>query len=65
MTAKATEYFAALRTDFHVFLQQCFHTLYPNKEFEDNWHIRAICNVLEDARRGKCPRFIINLPPRH
>ncbi len=57
-------YFAALRSDLRVFLLQSFHTLYPGKQFLDNWHIDAILHCLEESIQGRCPRLIINLPPR-
>ncbi|RTL51178.1 MAG: terminase [Rhodocyclaceae bacterium] len=57
-------YFAAVRSDLKVFLQQCFYTLYPGKEFQDNWHIDAIVYALERSIEGKEQRLIINMPPR-
>jgi predicted phage terminase large subunit-like protein len=65
MSKFESAYWAAVHEDFYVFLQQAFHTVYPRKGFYPNWHINAICHALEDARRGTCPRLIINLPPRH
>lgn len=58
-------YFAAVGIDLKVFLRQCFATLYPDKEFLDNWHIDAIVHHLEQCVRGEMPRLIINMPPRH
>lgn len=58
-------YFAAVGIDLKVFLRQCFATLYPDKEFLDNWHIDAIVHHLEQCVRGDMPRLIINMPPRH
>jgi len=55
---------AAVKSDLKVFIQQSFKTIYPGKEFVDNWHIDAIVHCLENAIRGKTPRLIINLPPR-
>ena len=57
-------YFAALRSDLRVFLLQSFDTLYPGKQFLDNWHIDAVLHCLEQSIEGRCPRLIINLPPR-
>ena len=42
-----------------------FQTLYPGKQFMDNWHIDAILHCLEQSIEGKLPRLIINMPPRH
>ena len=47
LTKEETAYFAAVRSNFGVFLQQAFHTIYPNKEFLNNWHIDAIVHCLE------------------
>ena len=58
-------YLALLGKDFKAFLRQCFTTIYPGKDFEENWHIDAIIHHLELAIDGKMPRLIINLPPRH
>ena len=58
-------YFAAVKSNFKVFLQQAFATIYPGKQFLDNWHIDAIVYCLEQGLQGRMPRLIINLPPRH
>lgn len=63
--SKQQAYFAAVASDFGVFLRQAFGELYPGKSFEDNWHIEAIVNALESNLSGARPRLIINLPPRH
>ncbi len=58
-------YLAAVRSDLKVFVQHAFATIYPGKQFMDNWHVDAIIYQLELAIEGKQPRLIINLPPRH
>ena len=58
-------FWAAVRCDFRVFVEQSFGTVYPGKTFEHNWHIDAMINALEDNFRGRKRRLIINLPPRH
>lgn len=65
LSVKQQAYFAAVRSDFGIFLRQAFTTLYPNKSFEDNWHIEAIVHGLERNLSGEATRLIINLPPRH
>ena len=65
LTKEETAYFAAVRSNFGVFLQQAFHTIYPNKEFLNNWHIDAIVHCLEQSIRGEMPRLIINLSLIH
>jgi predicted phage terminase large subunit-like protein len=57
-------YWAAVRSDFRVFLSHSFNTIYPGRLFLDNWHIHAIAHSLELSIAGKQPRLIINLPPR-
>jgi predicted phage terminase large subunit-like protein len=58
-------YWAAVRSDSKTFLRQAFETIYPGKEFMDNWHIDAILHALVQGFEGKLPRLIVNLPPRH
>lgn len=58
-------YFAAVGLDLKVFMQQAFSTIYPGKDFHDNWHVDAIVYHLEQCIRGEMPRLIINMPPRH
>ena len=58
-------YLALVATEFSVFMQQAFHTIYPNKEYLNNWHIDAIIYCLELSIKGDMPRLIINMPPRH
>lgn len=54
-----------LRTDFHTFIQRCFHQLNPRAELLLNWHLEVIAAKLEACRLGKIRRLVINLPPRH
>ena len=61
---KKEAYFAAVRSDLKVFVQQCFGTLNPGNLFLDNWHIDAVLYCLRQSIEGKRPRLIINLPPR-
>ena len=61
---KEEAFLAAVRSDLKVFLQQAFVTIYPDKDFMDNWHIDAIVHRLELSIQGHQPRLIINLPPR-
>jgi len=58
-------YWAAVATDFKLFLRQAFRTVYPGTDFTDAWYIDAIVHALARCRRGELPRLIINLPPRH
>jgi predicted phage terminase large subunit-like protein len=56
---------AVLRRDFSMFLRRCFMTLNPGAPYLPNWHIQAIAHALDQVRRGKIKRLIINMPPRH
>lgn len=58
-------YWAAVATDFSVFLKQAFITVHPGEEYMGNWHIEAIVNCLEQCIAGGMPRLIVNMPPRH
>jgi predicted phage terminase large subunit-like protein len=58
-------YAGVLRERFKVFLMRAFETIYPTKDFLDNWHLDAIVHALSECRAGHQPRLIINLPPRH
>lgn len=58
-------YWAVVKSDPKAFLQQAFSTVYPGKQFLDNWHIDAILFRLTLGFQGKMPRLIINLPPRY
>lgn len=58
-------YWAAVASELNVFLQQSFSTVYPNKEYLDNWHIQAIVYCLKKCIEGEYPRLNINMPPRH
>lgn len=48
----------------HRYLRGMWSIIEPGREFIDNWHIGAICEVLEAATRFelRCP--VINVPPR-
>ncbi len=48
------------------FLYKVFRTLHPGgTRFELNWHIEAMCNLLEKVGRGEIMRLIMEVPPRH
>ena len=58
-------YWAAVATDFSVFLRQAFHTVFPGNEFVDVWYVDAIAHQLMRTFNGQTQRLMINLPPRH
>lgn len=53
-----------LRRSFHRFVMEAWHVLEPSTKFQDNWHVRAICDHLEAVTKGDITRLIINIPPR-
>lgn len=57
---------AFLAEDLHSFAQAAFVAMNPNIEWQDNWHIEAICEHLQALERGDLPKnkLIINMPPR-
>src|SRR5215469_8585568 len=59
------EYETVLRQDFATFAARCFYDLNPQTELAMNWHLEVIAAKLTAVWKGKIPRLIINLPPRH
>ena len=48
------------------FLYRVFHTLHPaGPRLELNWHIEAMCHLLERVNRNQIMRLIMEVPPRH
>lgn len=47
------------------FIVQGWHVIEPATDFQDNWHIHAICEHLEAVTNGDIRNLIINIPPRH
>lgn len=48
----------------HEFMRQAWPVIEPGKAFQDNWHLRVICEQLERVTRREIRRLIINVPPR-
>ena len=55
---------ALLRNDFASFVAKCASTLSPGEPYQENWHLMAIVQALQDVMDGKITRLIINAPPR-
>jgi predicted phage terminase large subunit-like protein len=49
----------------HEFVKQAWHIVVPGANFKDGWHIKAICDALQDVRDGKNRRLMCCVPPRH
>lgn len=54
-----------LKGSFYEFVKAAWPIVEPSQAFVDNWHIRIICNLLQDITTGavKDDRWIFNLPP--
>jgi len=61
----AQMYAHVLQHDLCAFIHRSFLELNPQSSFHSNWHIELIASKLEDVRRGRCRRLIVNVPPRH
>src|SRR5215510_12290129 len=58
-------YADVLRKDLCAFIHRSFIELEAGKTFLWNWHIEVLAAKLEEVRRGRCKRLIVNMPPRH
>ena len=65
MTSPGCMYRRILRHDFAAFAHRAFLELNPQTRFESNWYLEVLAAKLDDVRRGRCRRLIINIPPRH
>ena len=45
------------------YIEMAWPYIEPSQPFRPNWHIDAMCDVLEAAKRGEIRRFVINVPP--
>jgi len=54
---------ADCQSDLLTFTRTMFRAR-KGADMKPNWHQDAICNALERVLMGKCPRLIINIPPR-
>jgi len=64
MNLALNEYHTLLRRDLNAFIERSFCQLNPTTTFLPNWHIEVVASALEDCRRGKITRLVINQPPR-
>jgi len=58
------EYWQLLRYDFMTFAHRAFYELNPQAAFAPASFLEQIAAKLEDCRKGKIKRLIVNLPPR-
>lgn len=60
-----------LEQSLHSFVKGAWHLVEPTQVFEDNWHVVALCSVLEQIYAAQCRhrpfahllRTIVNIPP--
>jgi len=62
--ATLEQYRDLLRQDPYAFTERAFAELNPQTRFLRNGHIEVLVAKLEDVRRGRIRRLIINVPPR-
>lgn len=55
----------ACSSDLRSFIGAAWAVVEPATPFVANWHLDAICDVLQAASRGELRRLLINIPPRH
>ena len=53
-----------LSRKLHSYMRAMWPIVEPGRPFSDNWHIGAICEVLEAVTRFELRTVIINVPPR-
>jgi predicted phage terminase large subunit-like protein len=63
-TLSSEEYLLVLRSDLMSFIERSFYELNPQAVFSPSPHIEVLASRLEECRRGKTRRLIINQPPR-
>lgn len=51
------------RRGLEYFVQKAWHLVEPGTEYRDNWHVGAVCEVLDDVRKGDRRNVVINIPP--
>jgi len=61
----ANMYAHSLRHDLCAFIHRSFLELNAQTRFLPNWHLEVLAAKLEQVRRGRCRRLIVNMPPRH
>src|SRR6266508_2674439 len=61
----ANMYAPFLRHDLCAFIHRSFLELNAQTRFLPNWHLEVLAAKLEQVRRGRCRRLIVNMPPRH
>lgn len=53
------------KKSLYEFTKRAFPIVFPGETYQDNWHIKAICDYLQAMVDGDIQNLIINIPPRH
>lgn len=65
MSAPSPELLGAiLRADLPGFIEKCFRTLNPSREYIPAWYIDHLAYELRECAEGKRLRLIVSMPPR-
>lgn len=48
---------------FYAFVKEAWAVVEPEINFEDNWHLRALCDHMQATVDGTIPQLLINVPP--
>lgn len=51
------------KRDLKEFIRQAWPLVEPTREFQNNWHIERLCQLLQDVSDGKIKRLLVNVPP--
>jgi phage terminase large subunit-like protein len=54
---------AGMRLDLAAFVRGAWHIIEPGRPLKWNWHLTAICKVLEAMLRGELRDLLITIPP--
>src|SRR6202050_5375149 len=65
MTSHTEMFTEVLSRDFSAFSHRSFIELHGQGKYRHNWHLDVLAAKLEDVRRGRCKRLVVNIPPRH
>lgn len=53
------------RRSFYAFVKAAWPIVEPSAPLLDSWHVKAICDHLQEIARGGIKRLLINVPPGH
>jgi hypothetical protein len=53
------------KKSFYHFCKDYWHIIEPETPFKDGWHIRVICEHLQELSYFRIKNLMVNIPPRH